>query len=94
MVFETGDEDAFEGMTEDEFDALEVGDIVVHIHDAPDSAAVANDELGVGECPDAREVLGVGDHNPLAGGRVSVEVQGGTIGRDNIDKWTVVEGSR
>lgn len=93
MAFETGDEDTFDGMTEDEFDALEAGDLVVHVHDAPDPAVVENDDLDISECPDAREVLEVGEHNPLAGGRVSVEVQGGTIGRDNIDKWRVVDGA-
>lgn len=76
MVFKTGDEDSFEGMTEDEFDALEVGDVVRHVHD-PDGKT--------------REVVSVGDHNPLAGGRTSVEVEKGTIGRSNLDKWEVVE---
>lgn len=75
MVFKTGDEEGFEGTTEDEFEDLEVGDVVRHVHDAED---------------ETREVVQVGDHNPLAGGRMSVEVTGGTIGRNNIEKWEVV----
>jgi len=76
MVFKTGDEGSFDGMTEDEFDALEVGDTVRHVHDAEGQT---------------REVTQIGDHNPLAGGRVNVKVQSGTIGRNNLDKWEVVD---
>lgn len=91
MVFETGDKDEFEGMAEDEFNALEPGDLVVHVHDAPDSATVKNDDLDVIEGRELRKVIKVGDYNPLAGGRTNVEVQGGTIGRNNLNKWAVVD---
>lgn len=92
MVFKTGDEDSFDGMTEEEFDALEPGDQVVHVHDAPDPETVENDDIDISEGREPRTVVSVGNHNPLAGGRVTVEVQGGTIGRNNLDKWMVVDG--
>jgi hypothetical protein len=91
MVFKTGDEDEFDGMTEAEFDALKPGDLVVHVHDAPDPQAVANEDINIESERQPRKVLQVGDHNPLAGGRVSVEVEGGTIARENIDKWAVLD---
>jgi len=76
MVFKTGDEDAFEAMTEEEFDELEVGDEVAHVHD-PEG--------------ETREVVEVGDHNPLAGGRTRVRVQQATIARGNLDKWRLAD---
>lgn len=68
------DETGSNGMTEDEFDNLEVGDKVRHEND--DSA---------------EEVVAVGDHNPLAGGRMQVRTRRSNIGRNYIDSWTVVE---
>lgn len=91
MGFKTGDEDNFGGMTEEQFDSLGVGDRVVHVHDAPDPATVENDDLDVSAGREPRTVVSVGDYNPLAGGRTTVEVEGGTIGRNNLDRWKVVD---
>jgi len=77
-MFKTGDEDSFNGLTEDEFDNLEVGDKLVHVHDVPDPAVAENPELDVG------------DYNPLEGGRVTVRVRGATIMRRDMNKWKLV----
>jgi len=91
MVFKTGDEDEFESMTIEEFEELEEGDVVTHVHGVPDPKAVENDDLDISDGRRTLTVVSVGDHNPLAGGRMQVRLQYGTISRNNIDKWTVVE---
>lgn len=89
-MFKTGDEDSFNGLTEDEFDNLEEGDKLVHVHDVPDPAVAENPELDVDDERAPREVLDVGDYNPLEGGRVTVRVRGATIMRRDMNKWKLV----
>lgn len=90
-MFKTGDEDSFDGLTEDEFDNLEVGDKLVHVHDVPDPAVAENPALNVDDERVPREVLHVGEYNPLAGGRVTVRVRGATIMRSDMEKWALVD---
>lgn len=68
--------DNFDPMAESEFDALEKGDEVRHKDDPKDKT---------------REVTREPEENALAGHVVQVEVQHGTIGRDNIKNWGVVD---